>query len=228
MKKELAEAEVAVATLLAWCGYLEQAVEHNNRARAAALANVVVVRAQKLEAAEATARAKAWRQALSKQKPGASDSGHGDRLSRLAFRWVKGVSGWTSGTTDVDGYDTAVPDYSPGCKRADGEITITPPSDPDGAHSGPASDQAQVEATARTWAKLWKAEAAYLQPDLSEADNEILPPLTGSAIKLATSSFPGATGVGADALAPRAIAKLPDQLLDELAALLTLAEDTGD
>ena len=75
---------------------------------------------------------------------------------------------------------------------------------------------------------FWNADDAYQQPDLSEADDEVLQPLTGADIKLAASSFPAATGVGADAISPRAIARLPDQMLDELAALLMMAEDTGD
>ena len=56
----------------------------------------------------------------------------------------------------------------------------------------------------------------------------MLQPPTGADIKLAASSFTAATGVGADSISPRAIARLPDQMLDELAALFMTAEDTGD
>ena len=228
-KKDLSEAGVAGATLRAWCGYMENAVRLDDKERVAALANTIIVKAKKLESAEAAARAKSWREALTRQQPGASYSGHGNRLSRLAFRWVKGVTGWTSGVSDSDGYDGAIPECPPGSKiDIDGDLPVPKPAPGQTDQNGPASDQAQVEATASKWADLWMAGAEYCQPDMSEADGETLQPLTGAHVKLAASSFPAATGVGADAISPRAIARLPDQMLDELAALFMLAEDTGD
>ena len=220
---------MACATLQAWCGHMEKAIRLDDKARVAALANTIVVKAKKLESAEAAARAKSWREALARQQPGASSSGHGSRLSRLAFRGVKGETGWTSGALDNDGYDDTIPECPPGAKvDVEGSLPIPKPSGEHANQNGPASDQAQVEAIASKWAELWKAGADYQQPDLSEADGETLQPLTGADIKLAASSFPAATGVGADAISPRAIARLPDQMLEELAALFMLAEDTGD
>ena len=170
---------------------MDKAVRLNDKARVAALANTTVVKAKKLEAADAAARAKSWREALTRQQPGSSCSGHGSRLSRLAFRWVTGVAGWTSGTLDVEGYDDAVPECPPGGKlEADGDAPIPKPTGKQAAQNGPASDQAQFEATARVWAKLWKAESAYQQPDLAEADEETLRPLTGPDIKACRQLLP--------------------------------------
>ena len=228
-KNEIAEAGIAKTTLLAWCGFVDKAVRLDDAARVAVLANTIVVKAKKLEAADAAARSKGWRDALTRQQPSTCHTGHGNRLSRLAFRWVKGVAGWTSSTLDADRYDDAVPECAPGSKLdLDGNTPVTAPAAKPSESCGPASDQAQVEATAQGWAKLWNSDSVYLQPDLAEADNEVLQPLTGADIKLAASSFPSATGVGADAISPRAIARLPDQLLDELASLFMMAEDTGD
>ena len=93
---------------------------------------------------------------------------------------------------------------------------------------GPASDLATVEDVASKWAHLWESNAVYSAPDFEEANGEKLRPLTAADILLAAKSFPAATGVGADAISPRALARLPQPLLEELASLLMLAEDTGD
>jgi hypothetical protein len=193
-KQELADAGVAKNTLLTWCGCLDKAVKTNDSARVAALAKTIVVKARKLEAADAAARANSWREARTRPQPGSSYSGHGNRISRLAFRWVKGVTGWTSGAVDADGYGDAVPECPPGGRLdTDGNLPVTSSSGGLPMPNGPASDQAQVEATARTWADLWKADSSYAQPDLAEANEEVLRPLTGADIKLAASSFPAAT-----------------------------------
>ena len=154
---------------------------------------------------------------------------HGRHLSRRGFRWVKSISGWSSAGTDDLGYDRVITDCDPGEKvLADASSRLAAPSAPSPVEVGPASDQARVEAVANTWAELWAAHSEYSAPCLAEADAEQLPPLTAADIVLAAKSFPSATGVGARAIAPRAIARLPTPLLDELASLLMLAENTGN
>ena len=49
-----------------------------------------------------------------------------------------------------------------------------------------------------------------------------------SCSRLLVAPSTDATGVGADAISPRALTRLPQSLLQELASLLMLAEDTGD
>ena len=69
-RKELTEAGVSGTTLLAWCGDMDKAVRLNDKKRTAALANTIIVKAKKLEAAEAAARAKPWREALTNRGRG--------------------------------------------------------------------------------------------------------------------------------------------------------------
>ena len=228
-RKELKEAGVAVATLAAWASYVEQAIAAGNQKRAAELANVVIARAKKIEKEQADERTRQWRSAMTRETPGAKESGHGKRLSRLAFRWVKGGVSGNAGGTDVQGYDNDVPDCDPGEKLVlDAAAPVMPQPDSDPTRIGPASDQATVESIASKWAELWEADATYRSPALAEADGEVLKPLTAADILLAAKSFPAATGVGADAISPRALTRLPQELLEELASLLMLAEDTGD
>ena len=166
---------------------------------------------------------------MTREQPGAKDSGHGKRLSRLAYRWVKGGATWSPGETDEGGFDNDVPDCEPGEKLVlDATAPVVPRPHDESCPAGPASDQATVENVASKWAELWEASSAYCQPDLAEADAETLEPLTAADILRAAKSFPAGTGVGADAISPRALARLPPTLLQELASLLMLAEDTGD
>ena len=115
-KKELKEAGVATATLAAWATYVEQAVAAGSRQRVAALANTVITRAKKIEKEQADERTRQWRSAMTREQPGAKESGHGNRLSKLAFRWVKGGASWNFGGVDEQVYDDGIPDCEPGEK----------------------------------------------------------------------------------------------------------------
>ena len=166
----------------------------------------MVTRALRIEKEQADERTRQWRSAMTREQPGAKESGHGKRLSRLAFRWVKGGASWNSGGVDEQGYDACIPDCDPGEKLvldAASPVAPQPPDDP--AIVGPASDQANVESIASKWAELWEADAPYHVPELAEAGAEVLEPLTAAHILSAAKSFPAATGVGADAISPRAL-----------------------
>ena len=96
---------------------------------------------------------------MTREQAGVGDSGHGRRLSILAFRWVKGASGWSRGIIDKDGYDIVIPDCDPGAKlEANGEAPATAHPQHDDTNGGPASDEAFFEATAND---RWQSEAAY-------------------------------------------------------------------
>ena len=74
---------------------MRQALARGDHRWAAACTKALKVRAEKIEKAEVRARTRAWRGALTnscKRLP------HGMPLSRLAYRWVKGVGGWTKGS----------------------------------------------------------------------------------------------------------------------------------
>ena len=91
----------------------------------------------------------------------------------------------------------------------------------------PASDQAEVDDAAKKWAELWEADAEYPALDFTGVDDETLPELTPAMLRAAAASFPAATGVGADAISPKALCRLPEPLLEELAQLLMAAERVG-
>ena len=94
-----------------------------------------------------------------------------------------------------------------------------------GQAAGPLSDQASVDREAAEWARLWKAGGEY--GNLFEDDIEPLPPLQAHELVEAAMSFPAHTGLGADNVSPRALARLPPEALEELARLLHKAELLG-
>ena len=54
-----------------------------------------------------------------------------------------------------------------------------------------------------------------------------MPRLTGEQLRRAAATFPTATGLGCDNIAPRALGRLSNQALESLAEVLNLAEATG-
>ena len=56
---------------------------------------------------------------------------------------------------------------------------------------------------------------------------EALPPLTRQDVIDAAMSFPSGTGLGSDNISRRALARLPEEALDELISLLHRAEQLG-
>ena len=76
------------------------------------------------------------------------------------------------------------------------------------------------------WARLWLEGAEILQPPSGALPSD-LPPLPATDLKMAAMTFPPHTGLGADNLAPRALASLPHQQLQTLAHLLNLCEKEG-
>ena len=83
--------------------------------------------------------------------------------------------------------------------------------------TAPATEQQAVDIEARRWAEQWRTGSPYdapVFPDIGVAP----PPLAARCLADAAASFPAGTGLGADNLAPRALARLPPDGLDELAA----------
>ena len=116
---------------------------------------------------------RAWRQALTRSsttKPPA----HGKSLSRLAYRWVKGLGGWTSRSIGRVGDEDAIPDVDPGDKPFDDLVTVATLAASEGTADRvvPRSDQAEVDAAAGMWAKLWETDAPYPELDFSGADKD--------------------------------------------------------
>ena len=76
----------------------------------------------------------------------------------------------------------------------------------DGNFDIPLSDQAVVDMEAEDWAAQWQETARYTPPNPTQAT-----PLLEEGIKRAAHSCPANTGLGADNIAPRAIARLSDK-----------------
>jgi len=186
-------------------------------------------KATKLEAHTKSKKAQEWRQALSVQE-GPRPAGAPGRPSRLAFAWIRGNSGWAQsplGTIEQEErvpdefYDEDVPDHididKPVGERIwakGGEVNMV------------LSDQADVEQEADVWAKHWDEGSgcsAHCQPPLDEP----LKPLMPLALRTAALSFSAGTGVGADNSAPRAVARLSDDLIKALCGILMSIELLG-
>ena len=173
---------------------------------------------------------------------GASGSGKNRTPTGRAYRWVKGISGWTNSPLAPDTSDEiGVPD-EPG----EDETGIDDAPDVDSilrilrsqAGSGnvvPAADQLATELEAENWATWWKVGEAYDDPfenaeykGQASDDFSKLASLTASDIRRAARSFPIGTGVGVDNISPRAIDRLTEEALDSLVYILHACEKNGE
>ena len=88
------------------------------------------------------------------------------------------------------------------------------------------SSQADVDNELHEWASLWEAESTVepLPPGRLPGTTQRLTPeiLTAAAL-----TFPADTGLGGDNFSPRAVARLPNARLDQLAQLLMRCEEVG-
>ena len=97
------------------------------------------------------------------------------------------------------------------------------------------SNQQTVDKEMEEWGSRWQVGSKYRLDD-NRADSDafdslplaVLPTPTPEQIIAACLTFPAGTGLGADNISPRAIARLPhDHLLLLLARILTAAEAKG-
>ena len=234
-KKEMVSPDVNVATLRILCLRINAVLVLGQADAAEKLLRPIAKKADMLEERHTKDRKAQWRAALSRPTPCCRrQSGHGERLSRLAYRWVKGVAGWSRSSIGPAVLELVNPDATPGDAPVDipqntaGPSASTDPSStlPDPCLA-PCSDQAEVDATAAAWADLWNSKAPYLQPEFPGIDDDTTPPLVVEDILRAAASFPVTTGLGADNFSPRAVLRLPRHLVAELADLLNAAETAG-
>ena len=83
-----------------------------------------------------------------------------------------------------------------------------------------------MELEANYWADLWDEEMPY-DAFVDPHGSPTLPPLRVHDLRTAALSFPAGTGLGADNIAPRALARLSDEALKGLCAILMAAELLG-
>ena len=91
----------------------------------------------------------------------------------------------------------------------------------------PLGMQAATEREADAWARLWAEGSAYIAPHFPLLRSEHPGPIQPSMLRAACRSFPADTGLGADALQPRALLRLSDAAIRALCVLLMAAELHG-
>ena len=193
---------------------------------ALSLCKVARVRAKKLEATTAIARRKEWKAAIGAN---GSDGRQRTTPSRLAYRWARGVGGWQASPIGDDALHHGIPDVDDiddDGRILDQDEFITPSTRAEQEELVPLADQAAVDMQANDWAELWQEDVEYEHP-LFDGNIESLGPLLPWALQQAAMTFPAGTGLGADYISPRAIARLSLQALLALAALLVAFEQRG-
>jgi len=185
--------------------------------------------AVRLETAARNHRLAQWRKTLVRVGPGgrATDAAP----SKCAYQWLRGATGWTRSPIADSALNEAVlesqveEDDAPAHLIED-TATTSRIWKRKSAELAPVSDQGEVEQEACFWAKLWNEGMPY-HALVDPHGTAPLPPLTVAAIRSASNSFPVGTGVGAEHVAPRALARLSDHALRGLCAVLMAAELLG-
>ena len=213
-----------------WCSGLDKAVTACSVRWAKSLAQAARKKATASEETAAKIRTQGWRDWL-----GASDSERKGLCppSRGAYRWVKGLAGWAPSRTGHHTHNDAIPDEEDHSTWDDLEGYVEPEdSEPGQGHqedfgsNTPLCDQAALEQEGGEWAELWDEGAEYNAMIEDELVEE-LEALTVPELKQAALSFPADTGLGADNISPRALARLSDEALASLIRILHLAEKQG-
>ncbi len=192
-------------------------------------------KAKKIEVRSQKQGLKDWRQWVTSapSSPSADGVGRPKAPNKNAYRWVRGMGGWTQspvGPIDFDDLAGQQPDDSPddflqACHQdAPTLLQIWQPG-----LSGddiPLCDQGDVEAEANQWAGLWEELQQYEDP-FEGIELEDKGPLEVFSLRQSAMSFPIGTGIGCDNISPRAVGRLSDAALFALALLLHACERRG-
>ena len=228
-KKELRSPDVKFTALRSWCTQADAALGSGNTPKAEQLLSTIKKKAKALEDEDSKKRQLLWRKALTRTSVQAKrDSGHGKQLSKLAFQWIRGITGWTRSSTGRATEEDIIPDADNSDKEPP-KLDSADPLQEENAHPVhvPRSDQSEVNNAAKNWGKLWQSEAPYVLPDFAGIEDEHLESLFVEDLLRAAASFPTSTGLGVDNFSPRALLRLPLELLEELAEILNAAEEIG-
>ena len=175
--KHIADSGVNASGLLGWCKEVEKAATAADHGRICAIRKVLDKKAAKIEDDDSRERAVEWRNTMTRGGNGKRPV-HGKMLSRLAYRWVKGLAGWDHAKLIKENDQDSIPELQPGDKPYDEHASCTTRQPNGDAASAPASDQASVDQTAEMWADLWDSKGEYEEIDISDADSHELPKLT--------------------------------------------------
>jgi len=189
-----------------------------------------VAKAACLEAHTRNRRLADWKRTLI--RPGQNDDEATATPSRRAYQWVRGATGWSKSPVG----DAAMNDTVLECQAVEEDVAPAHLLE-DTASSArvwrkvsgqqaPLAEQSEVEVEANYWAALWEEEFPY-DAFVDPLGSPALPPLNVHDLRAASLSFPAGTGLGADNIAPRALARLSDDALRGLCAILMAAELLG-
>lgn len=162
-----------------------------------------------------------------------SSASLGRQPTKRAFLYVRGSTGWVKSPKgdpryedgcmaeeDTTGDQYEVDDLPCGMRR------VWHPQHCCSAAHVPLCDQAAVELEADAWGLQWDEGASYsVQVDTTQLPAPAA--LQVAMVRRAATSFPAHTGLGADNIAPRAVARLSDRLLEWLIMIFHAAERLG-
>ena len=200
---------------------------------------LVTIAREKAERLERDARRAACKEWSSWLRGSGSQSVTSDRRSqqpnKRAYQFVRGSVGWTRSPLGDPRYEDegefeddlpVSPEDSATSEQRCGRQRIWSPCDGRQGDVVPLCVQAAVELEADSWAAEWDEHAFYnVQIDASLASPPVALEVAG--IRQAAMSFPVHTGLGPDNVAPRAIARLSDRLLEWLVLIFASAERLG-
>ena len=202
-----------------WSQGFMAAIRTGTTAWSESLSRLADKKAEKLERATAKHRSAHWRSLIGATTGTTQCSA---RPTSFAYRWVKGLAGWTPSQVDLDSWHDGVPYEG---EEADEDELVSHAGRHDCTISVPLSDQATVEKQADSWARLWKEGEDYHLPTMN---CEALQPLACWSLKAAAETFPANTGLGADNFAPRALLRLSAQAVQALTVILMALEALGN
>ncbi|CAK0861050.1 unnamed protein product, partial [Prorocentrum cordatum] len=221
-----APGEVSEA-MRAWAAAFGHARQSRGPTALRSLAAEAAKHAQRIERAVSGARLASYHGALA--APGGSRAARpwASAPGELAFRYVRGIGGWSRSPLGDPRCDEDIPDADdmdsePHADRV--EVSMDARS-----HAAVAllSEQSALDAEAAGWAEQWAVQEAYHEPFFPEHLLSAPQPITLRALDQAIASFPVRTGLGADRLSPRAIQRLPIAARMLLIHILLAAERLG-
>ena len=168
------------------------------------------------------ARKQAWSAAI-----GAGSEPQSAGPTRLAYRWVRGLIGWTKCALGPASLNDEV------LEQQTAQFDDIPTAQQDSSHCHgpimPLAEQAEVNKAADDWGNAWGEHLEYraAQTLLSTGTVDRLPPLSPDDLAAAGRSFPRDTALGSDNVSPAVYAQLPHIALLVLCLILSAAEKAG-
>ena len=168
------------------------------------LATCARTKAAAIELATLKARKQAWSAAI-----GAGSEPNSTGPTRLAYRWVRGLTGWTKCSVGPAALNDEV------IEQQTTQFEDVPNAHQHQSHCHrpimPLAEQAEVNKAANDWGNTWGEHKEYrAAPSLvSTGTVDRLPPLSPDNLAAAGRSFPRCTALGSDNILPAVYATLP-------------------